>query len=245
MQENLKVTIKQNKHKKKTYRHLIFASDDSSATPKVLKYMPNGAIVLSAILCLVLGVVIGYIIFESKSDILFAKKISEKNLAIDELTKSNQELNLEVASLNNTIQILSDTVNSKAKSEAELVETLEAQWIPSAFPLSGGAAFKEILEPEPMCIFDASEGTMVVAAAAGIVKLIEEDDELGFVVTIDHNNGYKTIYKYKDDVMVKEGDSVLQGTTLFIIDSDNTSLYYQVMKDNELINPLDVLEISG
>ena len=41
------------------------------------------------------------------------------------------------------------------------------------------------------------------------------------------------------------GDTVVQGTTLFVIGEDNADLGYQMQKDGSYINPMDMLEISG
>ena len=62
---------------------------------------------------------------------------------------------------------------------------------------------------------------------------------------MDHGNGYVTIYRNQGDAMVKQGDSVVQGTTLFMIGEDNTKLGYQMLKDGTYINPMDMLAISG
>ena len=44
---------------------------------------------------------------------------------------------------------------------------------------------------------------------------------------------------------VNVGDSVVQGTTLFVIGEDNADLGYQMQKDGSYINPMDMLAISG
>lgn len=245
MQDSYTFKLKSNKHKRKTYRHLIWTSDDVSNRPLVMKYMTSKALVLAVILCLLVGGFVGLLVFESKRDLRYEQKLAQKDVEIEELTQKNTDLNFEVASLNNTVKILSETVNTKTANEAELTETLEAQWVPSDFPLTGGASFEEIFEPEPMCVFDAAEGVMVVATAAGYIVDIYEDEEFGNAVVIDHDNGYKTIYKNEGDPMVKIGDSVSQGTTLYLVGDDNDKLGYQVTKDDVLINPLEVLEISG
>ena len=41
------------------------------------------------------------------------------------------------------------------------------------------------------------------------------------------------------------GDSVVQGTTLFVIGEDNADQGYQMQKDGSYINPMDMLAISG
>lgn len=86
---------------------------------------------------------------------------------------------------------------------------------------------------------------MVVATAGGTVINVNDDSEYGHNVWIDHGNGYVTIYRNKGTVTVKQGDKVVQGTTLFLIDEDSTQLGYQMMRDNVYISPMELLAISG
>ena len=111
--------------------------------------------------------------------------------------------------------------------------------------LTGSASMEEVSEGDPMCIFHASVGTTVVAAASGTVIAINDDEIYGHSVWVDHGNGYVTIYRNKGDTTVNVGDSVVQGTTLFVIGEDNADLGYQMQKDGSYINPMDMLAISG
>ncbi|MCR4618370.1 MAG: M23 family metallopeptidase [Lachnospiraceae bacterium] len=239
------VTLKPNMHKRKKYRHLILASDDTESKPRVLKYNVSTFIIIIGILFLIIGGFVGLLVFESKRDLRYELKLSEKDKQIEELTNTNNELTSEIASLNNTVEILSNTVNTKAAAEAELAETIEAQSVPSEFPLTGSASFAENTGEVPEIVFTASEGITVVATAAGTVSDILEDETYGNIVVIDHGNGYKTYYKNKGDTVVKKGDTVSPGTTLYIIGSDNTELCYQIENNGEFINPLDILQING
>lgn len=74
---------------------------------------------------------------------------------------------------------------------------------------------------------------------------INDDEIYGHSVWVDHGNGYVTIYRNKGDTTVNVGDSVVQGTTLFVIGEDNADLGYQMQKDGSYINPMDMLAISG
>ena len=161
------------------------------------------------------------------------------------LSEQNSKLEAQVTEQAEEIQILSDTVSQKVQSESELSATLEKQSLPTEFPLTGSASMEEVSEGDPMCIFHASVGTTVVAAASGTVIAINDDEIYGHSVWVDHGNGYVTIYRNKGDTTVNVGDSVVQGTTLFVIGEDNADLGYQMQKDGSYINPMDMLAISG
>ena len=214
-------------------------------------------------LCIVIGAMIGYIIHEEQIWMTVTqnnqlqqealqeelqKQEAEKQLLEAEkanLTARNSALEGQIAELNEKIQILSDTVNEKVQNETMLTEKLEMQSMPTEFPLTGSAAMEDTAEDELICVFQASEGTMVVAVASGIVSAVNDDEEYGHNVWVDHGNGYITVYRNQGDATVKQGDTVSQGTTLFLIGEDNTKLGYQMLKDGTYINPMELLSISG
>ena len=245
MRNEYVIRLKSSKHKRRVFRHLILASDDTETKPKVLKYHVMTFIILAVIFSLVLGGFVGLVIFERGRDQRYERTIAEKDGEIDQLNDEKSVLNGEIASLNDKIEILSNTVATKTANENELTETLEAQSIPSEYPLTGSASFTRMDGDEPGCIFDASDGSTVVATAAGKVTEISEDENYGNVIVIDHGNGYITTYMNKGDVMVKKGDDVAQGTTLFIIGDGNTELRYQISKEGTYIDPLEVIHIDG
>ena len=150
-----------------------------------------------------------------------------------------------MASLNETIQILSDTINQKTQNENELSEQLQKQTTPTEFPLTGSATMEEVTEGNPMCIFTATDGAMVVATAAGTVTAVNDDSEYGHNIWVDHGNGYVTIYRNSGEIKVKQGETVTQGTTLFLVGEENSKLGYQMLKDGVYINPMEMLTISG
>ncbi len=245
MSDPYTIRLKPSRHKRITYRHMILASDDTDVRPKVIKYNISVVIAVIAIFFCALGGFIGLVIFESWRDEVYEQRLIEKEVRIAELEETNASLNMEIASLNNKIEILSNTVNTKTANEAELAETIEAQSVPSEFPLTGSASFKDGSGEEPECVFSVSEGTTVIATASGIVEDVVDDDVYGHTVIIDHNNGYKTYYKNNSESMVKRGDSVSPGTTLFIIGTDNPDMCYQIQREGVFIDPLEILQIKG
>lgn len=244
------------KHKRKTNHVVIVTSDAVDANVRQFRIRPWILQTIIIVLCVILGVFIGYFFYEERIWVDTWKTVNQKNTELtgkinlleeekQALEEEKQALETEVEDQNAKIQILSDTVNQKAQSESELAAQLEKQSTPEEFPLTGSASMEEATEGEPMCIFTASSGTMVVATASGMVTAVNDDGEYGHNVWVDHGNGYVTIYRNQGDVMVKQGDSVVQGTTLFLIGEENTKLGYQMMKDGAYINPMEMLAISG
>jgi murein DD-endopeptidase MepM/ murein hydrolase activator NlpD len=101
----------------------------------------------------------------------------------------------------------------------------------------------------PAIIIDAEVDTKVVAAAKGIVTNIEKDNpETGLTVTMGIGDGYSLIYGQLKDVDLKVGDTVEVGkvfgkiaepTRYYTVEGSN--LYFQVLKDDETVNPMSLL----
>lgn len=237
--------MKRVRHKRKSSHMLLVTSDAVDAGVKQYRIHPWFMYALLLILCVVLGALIGYFAYER--DALWERETEaqEQQEAIALLEQEKAELETEIATLNEKIQILSDTVNQKTQSELQLSEQLEKQTTPTEFPLTGSASMEEAAEGEPMCIFTAASGAMVVATAGGTVIAVNDDSEYGHNIWVDHGNGYVTIYRNQGEVKVKQGEEVTQGTTLFLISDENSKLGYQMMKDGVYINPMDMLVISG
>lgn len=251
--------MKRVRHKRKNSQVLIVTSDAVDASVKQYKIRPHLLRGVTLVLCVLTGALIGYFIFEKDIwEERLEKEASQKEVVKEieqekaELENRITELNEEVAGLNNKIvdlneqiMILSTTVTQKTQSENELRQMIERQSLPTEFPLTGRTNMEEVTEGEPICIFTASAGAMVVATAKGTVIVVNDDPEYGHNVWIDHGNGYVTVYKNRGEVRVKQNETVSSGTTLFLIEADNNKLGYQIMKDGSYINPMEMLAISG
>ncbi len=98
---------------------------------------------------------------------------------------------------------------------------------------------------DPILIITAEKGATVIASGAGTVTSVTADIKYGNVITIDHGNGYTSIYRNQGDSLVHEGDTVARGATLIVIDEDNGTLGYQIKSGDSFINPEDLVEING
>ena len=239
--------MRRRRHKRKNCHVVIVTSDAVDASTKQFRVRPWAVETLVLLISVAAGAAIGYFLFEKdipRGEVIQNNQQQEELIA--ELEEENATLQTQIAELTNTVQILSDTVIQKAESENSLTEQLKQQYVPTEFPLTSRATYEEVMEGDPMCVWTATEGaTMVVATASGTVSAVNDDGEYGHNVWIDHGNGYVTIYRNQGEVMVKQGETVRQGSTLFIISNESNKLGYQVMKDGEYINPMDVLAING
>lgn len=101
----------------------------------------------------------------------------------------------------------------------------------------------------PGILIEASEGDDVFAAYEGIISSIEETKEYGTVVTVTMGNGYEAKYGQLMNVCVSEGDMVSVSQTLAEVApvssyfvEEGTNLYFQISKDGEPVNPMDLIQ---
>ncbi len=259
------------RHRRKNSHVVIVTSDAVDADVKQYRIKPWVWRTLTLTLCVIIGAMIGYIIYEKdlweasvkqtffwqeetsalQKEIVELQAKAEDDVAalnsiIDGKDLEIEELEEAKEGLEEQIQLLSDTLSKKIQNEENLQAQLNAYFLPTGFPLTGAATIEEVSEGNPMCIFTANAaGAMVVATAEGTVIAVNADTEYEQNVWIDHGNGYVTIYRNTGEIKVKQGQTVTQGATLFIVSKDDTKLGYQMMKDGVYINPTDMLAING
>lgn len=243
--------MRRRRHKRKVSRILLVASDSVDAKVRHIKIHPWLNRLLTLLICVMLGAIIGYAVYEEQIWAFDRHKDEERENVILALEAEKTALEAEISTLQAQITVLSDTVTAQDQAVGELQEELIQQSIPTGYPLTGVAGLQEITEGEPITIFTVSQDEsrdkdiMVVASAKGMVLAIEEDETYGNRIIVDHGNGYYSIYRNAGDVQVKVGNEVTQGTTLFLIGENNRQLGYQIMYEDEYINPMDMISTQG
>jgi murein DD-endopeptidase MepM/ murein hydrolase activator NlpD len=89
-------------------------------------------------------------------------------------------------------------------------------------------------------------GTPVYAAANGYVVFADYTTKDGYMIILNHDNGYITVYKHCSVLLKRAREIVLQGETIAL--SGNTGeittgphLHFEIWKDGEPINPEKIL----
>ncbi len=171
----------------------------------------------------------------------------EQMAMVNDLTDENESLSVENDTLTAKVTVLSDTVSKKTATEDALSQEETENAIPKGFPLSGGTTTIDYSEMDghPIAKLTASSGVNIISAGTGTVLSIEEDAEYGNRIIIDHGNGYKSIYRNSGEVLVKSGEELGKGYILFSVSGNNTDFGYQIMLNEEYIDPKDVIQIDG
>lgn len=213
-----------------------------------------------AAICVVVGAVLGFIIFESRQVLDITAQMTEKQQTQSEeyaqLAAQYEQLEgqyadeiLENEDLASQVAALTATLQDKLAAEEAAAAQAQEDALPTGFPVTGTSTPAELPEGESeldeAVYYEGSEGAVVVATGAGTVELIRENAYGYYEVHIDHGNGYVSIYTNTGTPLVREGGTVVRGMPLYLIQEDNTMIKYQITKDDALINVYTIMSVEG
>lgn len=178
--------------------------------------------------------------------------VTDSNQKTTNTTNSNEN------TLNkNNVNAENQTNNEQIENKVEENNTDEKATTQFVFPVEGevikefakdNLIYSETLEEwitHPGIDIKADRTTIVKVVAEGTVKSIKNDPRYGLTVTIEHADGYTSVYSsLLTAEFVKEGEKVTQGQTIgtvgnsavFEVAEDN-HLHFELLKDGSNINP--------
>lgn len=198
-----------------------------------------------------------------------------KNHQVSQKPSTNQAAGKNVADKNgvskledydNALQVKKDAAKNKKSADITVPQKSDATSTVSNIvdtkftkPVEGTIARHYSEDPVPIDSYpgrsttflgmdiQAKLGTPVVAVLDGKVVDIDTNSKDGVKITIDHQNGLKTVYGNLDtNVLVTKGQSVKKGTQIGKVGNTTLNtpyekygdhLYFEVMKGNEKVNP--------
>lgn len=212
---------------------------------------------------LLLCVLIGYAVYcflqsdSGREDLLM--QIASRDQTIAEMEKEKTTLKEEADTLEQEKLILESELDTMRNAIAAGVEKAEAQaaeeegpqadtTFPSLYPSTGsGILVSSYSEEQPYISISAHSEGSIIAAGDGTVSAITSDDTYPQIIEVTHASGYTTRYMCRQETGLKtqEGAQVLAGDTLLTITTNETQLDYQVILNNEPVDPLTVIEAKG
>jgi murein DD-endopeptidase MepM/ murein hydrolase activator NlpD len=91
-------------------------------------------------------------------------------------------------------------------------------------------------------------GAPIKAAADGVIKYAGWSGTYGYVVIIDHDFGYRTIYAHASQLLVKKREAVKKGQIIAQVGTSGLStgshLHYEVHHWRKVIPPTDYLDLD-
>lgn len=89
-------------------------------------------------------------------------------------------------------------------------------------------------------------GTKIRAAYNGTVRKTGEDSHSGKYVILSHDDGFETFYCHCSKILAEQGAVIRAGETIALVGSTGWStgphLHFEVRKNGERLNPLEILE---
>ncbi len=243
----------------------------SDSTKKHIKqfHLRAGAVgAVTGIAFIAIVILVCYVVYSSITLSDSLERSKKQMEQITQLREEKEQLEASNEVLTEKVSILSETVNQKVKAEQALAAQQEESRIPKGFPLSGSAQIKTAEETAAgeaaaednqdaeqentivnadtkEVIFTAAAGINVIASGAGTVMAVDTDVQYDHSVSIDHGNGYITIYRNAGNPMVKVGDEVTRGSILYVIGEENTDMAYSIKEEDTYIDPMEMIEING
>ncbi len=234
------------RHKRREIYSFILVSNMDNRSRQLSISAVKLKVLLTILLFLVLTIGVFLYLFFSRS--------SKEYILENKLQAQERQL----IKLEEEITRLTEYADTLSKEKEELQESKEitlpqenieevssGENIPKLYPLDGeGNTISTFTVEQPYLIIDILKGNNVIATGDGVVTLIDYDDNYTHSIEIDHGEGYISRYlcKQKVEIKVEEGSQVKARDSVFAVVANNTQLYYQVMLNNEPLNPFQVMK---
>lgn len=176
-------------------------------------------------------------------------QINTQAQTIRQLEEEKEALSSENLTLVSENEALRGQVQEEDSKEGSTADgPKEDPAFPNRYPSSETGMLAETYsEDHPYLSISMQAGGNIVAAGDGTVASVGSDDTYPLIIEIEHGNGYRTRYMCRQDVADKPGagTQVHAGDTLVTIEAETAQLDYQVILDDQPIDPLIILDAKG
>lgn len=160
-----------------------------------------------------------------------------------DLTSMLDQLALQIRDRERQLTVLESLISTKNLSKQLLPNgrPVVQGYVSSHFghradPFTGRRAFHRGID------FAGPAGSQVIAVAAGVVTLAEDEPGYGRTLEITHGNGYMTRYGHNASLLVQVGDTVQKGQPIALIGSTGRStgphLHFEVLRNGRQVDPM-------
>ncbi len=174
----------------------------------------------------------------------FDENTNQVDLEIDAVLG---RINAELEEREHQLQVLNDLlIDQKLEQETyPQGRPIIHGWISSYFgkrrsPFTGKSEMHRGVD------FAGKSGSDVVAVAGGIVTQAAKHGAYGYLVEIDHGNGYITRYGHNQFLLVQAGEAIKRGQVIAKLGSTGRStgphVHFEVLKDGARIDPMKFVQ---
>lgn len=221
--------------------------------------MPRIAFHLFFLVLFLIGATIalltGLLLSKQPKQEALSKQLAASEQVIAQLEADKESMSAENARLseeNEQLRKAAEDLEKETESEADTEDAAGTKLYPDApndYPYqgTGGMLVSTYSAEQPYMSITTHTDGIVIAAGDGMVVSISSNDTYPLIVELSHEGGYMTRYMCgaQAQAQVQENAEVKAGDTLFTITTDNTQFDYQILFENEPIDPLMVIEAKG
>lgn len=243
--------MKNQRHKRKEIYSVLLVSNTNGQSRQfqISAFTLRLCICLILLLCAVTGWLIYRTSIASRAQQKLQQELSSQAEQLQQLETEKDALTkdkLTLAAENEGLRQKNEALVAEAEAPKEEEET--APSLPSHYPSDGASVLKTSFSDEhPYITISTYTGGHIVAAGDGTVIAVSSDDTYPRIIEIEHEGGYKTRYLCHEEAELntEEGTAVQAGDTLLTITSDDCDLDYQVLLNDEVLDPLSVIDAKG
>ncbi len=250
--------MKQQKHKRRESFSLLLVSNTGKDTRQFFLSLKMMRLII--VLMLLICITLVWNIYRSrthyKSESELRQKLTLSEQQVKQLESERETLNAQNAALTEENELYRQAEIVKAEmsemtgaeeSTADAAQQTDTS-VPSQYPCTAGGLLKESYSEEhPYISISAQQEDRITVAGDGTVASVGADDTYPIIIEVDHGNGYRSRYmcRQEADVQVEMGQQVQSRDTLMVINGNDTQFDYQVIYNEQVIDPLLVLEAKG
>lgn len=179
-----------------------------------------------------------------------ASSLPSHDLSLGDFTRQLDMLTRQLDDRGDKLGVLESlfTVDSAKKKLIPTMLPVEGGWYSSNFgwridPFNGQRAFHEGIDVM------ADQGTVIRAAAGGVVVYSDFHPQYGNMIEIDHGNDLISRYAHASKRMVKVGDVVVRGVKIAEVGKTGRAtgahLHFEVRQRGAPVNPSRFLRLPG
>lgn len=158
-----------------------------------------------------------------------------------------EKFSTELEEREHQLQVLNDLLTAKRFARETYPQgwPIVHGWISSYFG-KRRSPFTNEIEMHKGIDFAGKLGSDVVAVGGGIVTQAAVNGNYGYVVEIDHGNGYMTRYGHNETILVKAGELVERGQVIAKLGNTGRStgphVHFEVLKEGVRVDPIKFIQ---